>query len=228
MNLPQTYLRLTVVPVLVFAMRLAISGAEQPTTYFVDLTAPTGVTNDGSAKQVPESERLRMDATVTSHQALSPYPELTVTLGSFDANSYFDDTPFVVEMTIGNSGDGPLVFPIAVDNAQVSRNDAGAVAAHLRLEFDDAALGGRNFAFLADLYGAAARNGTVVVLKPKESLKIRAESHWWTRARRSPESRRAGTESVVRVTAAVELRPVGRLYAPVRSGNEIPIILRAR
>jgi hypothetical protein len=212
---------------LVVCAGVAVRGGRQPANYFVDLTTAAPVGADASGTRVPEDERLRMDAIVRSHEPPLPYPDLAVTLDSLDTTSWVDGSPFVVEMTITNVGNGPLGFPIGVDNTQLSWKDAGAVAAELTLEFHDALLG-RGFPFAVDLFGAIAKAGTVVTLMPRESVRIRGQGRWRAGELRNPENLRSEAGSVVRVAARVELRPFGRRYAPVTSANQVQVTLRPR
>ena len=201
-----------------------IHAAEQAATYFLDLTPGAAKEAIPDARPLPPEERLEMPVVVLSHADLLPSPDLAVRLEPFDAASYRAGDPYVVQLTIQNSGSAPRELPTSADNTRIATNDRGAVVLNVAMKYDDEVLG-PNVLTTVTLYGATAKPGSTITLKPGESVRIRTRSVWRALARRRDPG--VWTERTVPVEASVELR-AGRMYAPVLSYNQVPVIFRSK
>jgi hypothetical protein len=98
--------------------------------------------------------------------------------------------------------------------------------ARLMAIFNDSVLGrrGAGGAGVITLYGSEGRPESIVLLRPRESVRIRARSAWHSFTATTGSD---WVERSVGVRASVEFWS-DKYYAPVLSSNVVPLILRSR
>ena len=85
---------------------------------------------------------------------------------------------FVYEILITNGGDKPVAFPASLQQSRFRRQMRDVISALLGLSCDDEMTGLQVFGTQA-LYGSPEVPGSVIVLRPKETLQLRAPGRWY-------------------------------------------------
>jgi hypothetical protein len=107
-----------------------------------------------------------------------PVRPVGISLESLDRTRYVVGDPLVYEVVITNTSGQAFAFPTSIDPRIVRRGMPGARLAAVSLAFDDEVFGGQLIASKL-LYGANAVPGTIELLQPGDTLRIRASGAWW-------------------------------------------------
>lgn len=105
-------------------------------------------------------------------------PTIRVTILSLDRLAYSLGDSFTYEILIQNVGSKPLRFPTSVNIQRFSRRMLpDARMAGITLLFEDSVLG-RQLVTTEVLSGADAMPGSLVVIQPDETLRVRSTGMW--------------------------------------------------
>ncbi len=144
------------------------------------LTQPTD--DEAALRRVSEHEQVWFPAgggtAVSPTHTPPPAQPLSLRLVGLDRLSYRIGDTFVYEVLITNGGDKPVAVPTSLQQSRFRRQMRDVISALLGLSCDDEMTGLQVFGTQA-LYGSPEVPGSVIVLRPKETLQLRAPGRWY-------------------------------------------------
>jgi hypothetical protein len=181
-----------------------------------------------TAASVPESQRLRVPFGRLGRAADdSPLPAvLDIRLLDLDRTSYLIGDEFVYELLVSNKSGRAVPFPTSADEASFRKDMPRATAASVFLTFDDPSLGPQVLGSRT-LYGAPAVAGSIVILAPGETVRLRLPGTWFLQSP-SPAPPPRPWQRELHVKASVQLFASSEAHPLIQSDNAVDIVLQQR
>jgi len=150
----------------------------QTPTHVVDLM--TGSDARAAAPEVPATEQLQLPFGRHGRPVdMAPQEQaLTMRLIALDRAQYAIGDSLIYEVLISNRSRSAVAFPTSTDASKFSRNMRRAVGAFVGLRLDDPILGEQVVGVKA-LYGSPDVPQSLVVLRPGETVELRATGVWY-------------------------------------------------
>jgi hypothetical protein len=189
-----------------------------PQTYTLDF-----VGGSAAAAQRGSKAEIRPPRVAPGSGLNEPMP-FELTLLSLNRNGYTIGDDAVFEVLLKHVGLTPVAFPWSRDMAAVSDAPRAQIS-HVLLTFTDPILGRQLVGFDNTLYGADTVPGTMLVLRPGDSISIRAAARWWLSMgyAQQPEP---GWVRTLSVKVQLQLQGTKRFTPLAESSNALTIELR--
>lgn len=194
--------------------------------HLVDLISQAAVPRNEAAGVVPYERRFtgQHPQGFLSHGKTKDAPSVIVRPPSLDRIGYTVGDVIYFDVIIENVGPKPMKFPTSLDGARVARAMPGATMVALALSFQDEILGsqivGQQF-----LYGADPIAQSLVLVRPGERVRIRAQGQWLLQSG----ARKELPDQWVRnldIGATVQLTGPGGQYLLASSMSTVSVQLR--
>ena len=195
-------------------------GKATPQTYTLDFVVGT----TAAAQLGSKAQKIRPPR-VAPGSGGEPLP-FELTLVSLDRNGYATGDDAVFEVLLKYVGTTALTFPWSREVAAVSDAPRAQIV-HLLLAFKDPMLGSQLVGFDNTLYGADTLPGTMLVLRPGDSISVRAAARWWLSRGYAQRPEPAWVRSLS-VRAQLQLQGTKRFTPLIESANALTIELRQR
>ena len=183
-----------------------------------------------AVETIPEERRIDLGRFGKGHADHEPEPErpFSLQLTALDRSAYIIGDRFVYELLLTNNGRTTVAFPASTQRTRFSTDMPGVVAALFSLVVDDPQLG-RFTVGAKSLYGSAAVTGSLVEIRPKETLSIRATGSWYFSASGgSAKPLFAGWSQQLHLKARVHLLSRQVEYPPLSSATPVTITLQSQ
>lgn len=150
-----------------------------------------------------------------------------MTLVDLDRSGYAIGDGFIFELVLKHVGTKPFPFPWSRDPKIVNPNVPGARQAAFLLNFKDSVIGPQLLATENITYGADSVPGSLVVLQPGDTVRVRGEGQWYlTRATSKPPP--DGWIRDLTLSAQLQISGLKGFQPLLDSTNQLQIQLRQR
>lgn len=203
------------------AFRESAPVAQSPQSYVLDFVAERSLPEAVASPSSKTAPPVRVaSGNWTGQAGRIPFE---VTLLSLDRSGYALGDRVVFEVLLKHVGATPFALPWASDPEAV-RGASRVQSAVFLLGFTDKTLGSQLIGSEKVLYGASSVPGSVLVLKPGDTVRVRAEGRWWL-SRAFPEPPAGGWLRNVSVSAQLQVEGVNDFIPLVDSTNALRIQL---
>jgi hypothetical protein len=203
-----------------------IGAAAQSANYVIDLVPRSEQTS--AARSAVPGELLSnrpKENTYTTHESKRPIQAFELTLLDLDRTSYAMGEPVTFDLLLKHRGPVPIAFPASDEGERFGATMKNARIASISLTLNDPVLS-EQFIGLTLLYGADDVPGSLILLKPGETIQIRARSVW-SHSKEPPKRLEPDWVRETEVGAQVIFDFIPDIEQIVRSTNRVAVYLRA-